>query len=65
VADQPQHAKRIEELKALILAWEKELGAPEMPLTLANPKPKEVNLNGTMRRPDQWQPAWIRKKYFE
>jgi hypothetical protein len=36
-----------------------------MPLTSANPKPKEVNLNGTMRRPDQWQPAWIRKKYFE
>lgn len=64
LADMPEHAKRIEELKALILAWEKELGAPNMPLLSATPKPKQIDLSGKKREPDQWQPEWIRKKYF-
>jgi arylsulfatase A-like enzyme len=64
LSGQPQQAKRIEELKKLILTWEKDLGLPAMPLTTPNPKAKEVNLTGHAREPDQWQPEWIRKKYF-
>jgi arylsulfatase A-like enzyme len=64
LAGQPANAKRIEELKALILGWEKDLGLPVMPLTVANPKAMKVDLTGHKREPDQWQPEWIRKKYF-
>jgi arylsulfatase A-like enzyme len=65
VADLPEHAKRVEQWKGLILIWEKDLGLDPMPLTVANPKKKEINLTGHKRPPDQWQPEWIRKKYFE
>lgn len=64
LSGRPENAKRVEEMKTLILAWEKDLGLPAMPLTSANPRPKEVNLSGQPRVPDQWQPEWIRKKYF-
>jgi arylsulfatase A-like enzyme len=65
LAYDPKFAKRVEEMKTRTLAWEKELGLKPMPLTVASPKPKEINLTGTARKPDQWQPQWIRKKYFD
>jgi arylsulfatase A-like enzyme len=64
LAGDPANAKRIEELRALILRWEKDLGLDAMPLTVANPKAMQVDLTGKDRKPDQWQPEWIRKKYF-
>ncbi len=64
LAEQKEHAKRIAELKALILTWEKDLGVPVMPLVSINPKPKKIDLTGHAREPDQWQPEWIKKKYF-
>jgi arylsulfatase A-like enzyme len=65
VAGRPENAKRLAELKSLILAWEQELGLPAMPLTSANPKAMVVDLTGHKRQPDQWQPEWIRRKYFD
>ena len=59
-----EHAKRIVELKSLLLKWEKNLGLKEMPLTVANPRPKQIDLTREPRNPDRWQPDWIRKKYF-
>jgi arylsulfatase A-like enzyme len=64
VAARLENAQRIADLKTLILTWEKELGLPIMPLTSAHPKAMAVNLSGHPRLPDQWQPEWIRKKYF-
>jgi arylsulfatase A-like enzyme len=64
LSSQPEQAQRIQELKALLLAWEKDLGMAPLPLTTANPRPKVVNLTGHPREPDGWQPEWIRKKYF-
>jgi arylsulfatase A-like enzyme len=64
LAADSQQAQRIANLKVLILTWERNLGLPAMPLTAANPKAKQVDLTGKAREPDQWQPEWIRKKYF-
>jgi arylsulfatase A-like enzyme len=64
LARQPEQARRIEELKALILTWERDLGVVPPPFTMAHPRPRQVNLTGHPREPDQWQPEWIRKKYF-
>jgi arylsulfatase A-like enzyme len=64
LSGQPEQAKRIAELKALILTWEKELSLRPMPLTTLTPRLAQVNLTGHPREPDQWQPEWIRKKYF-
>ena len=30
----------------------------------AKPKSKEISFEGYVRKPDQWQPEWIVKKYF-
>ena len=59
------HAKRIAQMKARVLAWEKQLGLKEMPLAVANPMPKEIDLSGKGRKPDRWQPDWIVQKYFK
>ena len=34
------------------------------PLTTENPKPMEIDLTNTPRKPDHWQPEWIVEKYF-
>jgi hypothetical protein len=31
---------------------------------VAKPKSKDVSFDGYVRTPDQWQPEWIRQKYF-
>jgi arylsulfatase A-like enzyme len=64
LAGKAENAKRVEELKSLLLKWEKDLGLEPMPLTVANPKAKQVDLTREPRNPDRWQPEWIRKKYF-
>ncbi len=65
LANGEEQAERVEQMKKQILAWEKKLGLKPMPLRTDNPAPKEINLSGRNREPDRWQPAWIRKKYFE
>ena len=44
--------------------WQKKVGDKlELPAT-SKPYPP-VDLTGLKRVPDQWQPDWIVKKYFE
>ena len=50
-------------LTALMRSWQEKLG-DEQPLTVKDPKPKEVRFDDFERKPDQWQPAWIVEKYF-
>jgi hypothetical protein len=44
--------------------WQLKVG-DQQPLTVADPKPKEVRFDDFIRKPDQWQPEWIVQKYFQ
>lgn len=64
LASEPKHMKEIERLTLLMKSWQTRVGDTQ-PLTVANPRSKEVNFDGYVRKPDQWQPAWIIQKYFQ
>jgi arylsulfatase A-like enzyme len=64
LATDPKHAGEIERLTALLKGWQAKVG-DRQPLTVDKPKPKEVNFEGYLRKPDQWQPEWIVRKYFQ
>ncbi|MCW5982956.1 MAG: sulfatase-like hydrolase/transferase [Bryobacteraceae bacterium] len=63
LAGDASHAPRIEQLTRQLQEWQRSLGDAQ-PLTVEKPQPKEIDLSGTPRKPDQWQPDWIVKKYF-
>ena len=63
LAADPQQAGRVAKMMDLIRSWQKQVG-DNLPLSVAKPKPKEIDLTGRRRKPDGWQPEWIRKKYF-
>ena len=63
LADDPTHVKEIDRLTVLLKAWQQRVG-DKQPLTVAKPKPKEISFDGYVRKVDQWQPDWVRKKYF-
>jgi hypothetical protein len=44
--------------------WQQKVG-DNLPLTVANPKPKQIDMTGRPRKPDRWQPDWIVQKYFD
>ena len=64
LAGDPQYREVVEQMFQL-LKRSQELAGDEQPLTTAHPKPKEIDLTGREREPDQWQPKWIVKKYFQ
>lgn len=61
--EQAEHAKHVRRLQALMTQWQTRSGD-----TLAVPaeskQPSRIDLTGQPRKPDQWQPDWIIKKYF-
>ena len=62
--DRPEHAAQVARLRGLMSDWQKKVGDKlELPAT-SKPYPP-VDLTGLKRTPDQWQPDWIVKKYFE
>lgn len=63
LAADPARTAEIERLTALMTAWQAKVG-DRQPLTVAKPKSKAVSFEGYVRKPDRWQPEWIRKKYF-
>jgi arylsulfatase A-like enzyme len=63
LAADPAHAGRIQRMTAMLRAWQKKVGDTQA-LTVAKPKPKQIDLTGRKRKPDRWQPKWIRAKYF-
>jgi arylsulfatase A-like enzyme len=63
LADDSQHAEQIERMTSLLKQWQQKLG-DDQPLVVDDPKPKEIDLTGREREPDNWQPEWIVKKYF-
>ncbi len=62
--DQPAHAAHVARLRQVMKVWQAKVGD-----TLAIPAehrtPERIDLTGRARLPDQWQPDWIVKKYFE
>jgi arylsulfatase A-like enzyme len=63
LAERPERAKDVDRLLDEMKRWQKQLG-DTAPLSVQNPKSKEINLTGTPRVLDRWQPEWIRDKYF-
>jgi arylsulfatase A-like enzyme len=59
----PVQSPRIEALTGRLRQWQEKLGDTQA-LSVANPKPGTVDFAAQKRPPDQWQPEWIRKKYF-
>jgi arylsulfatase A-like enzyme len=63
LANEPGQAGRVKKMMKLLKKWQKESG-DDLPLSVDNPKKKEIDLTGHERKPDKWQPDWIIKKYF-
>lgn len=64
VWDRPENAAHITRLQKLMKDWQARVGDTlELPAT--NQVPPPLDLTGRARMPDQWQPDWIVKKYFE
>jgi arylsulfatase A-like enzyme len=64
LADEPSQAGRIKQMLRQLKGWQQKVG-DDLPLTVANPKPKQIDLTGRPRKPDRWQPDWIVQKYFD
>lgn len=64
LADEPQHAERVEKMMQQLARLQKQAG-DDAPLTSETPKPLNKDLTGTPRKPDNWQPEWIVEKYFD
>jgi arylsulfatase A-like enzyme len=63
LADDSAQAERVKEMLELLKKWQRKAG-DDLPLTVANPSPMEIDMTGRQRKPDRWQPEWIRQKYF-
>jgi len=64
LADEPSQAGRIKQMLQQLKVCQQNVG-DNLPLTVANPKPKQIDMTGRQRKPDRWQPDWIVRKYFD
>jgi arylsulfatase A-like enzyme len=60
----PEHAAHVARLQELMKQWQARVG-DTLELPTENRTPEKIDLTGKERVPDQWQPDWIVKKYFE
>jgi arylsulfatase A-like enzyme len=60
-ADTAEHVQR---LMKLMKQWQTKVG-DGLALPTENQAPEPVDLTGRKRDPDEWQPDWIVKKYFD
>jgi arylsulfatase A-like enzyme len=61
--DRADHAVHVQRLMKLMNQWQAKVG-DTLELPTENKPPAKVDLTGQKREPDEWQPEWIRKKYF-
>jgi arylsulfatase A-like enzyme len=61
--DRPEYAMHLQHLQKLMKQWQTRVG-DTLELPTENRQPPRINLTGQQRKPDQWQPDWIVKKYF-
>lgn len=64
LAELEQYQGQKNQMMALLLASQKSVG-DTIPLTASMIKPMEYNPDTLRRKPDQWQPEYILKRYFE
>jgi arylsulfatase A-like enzyme len=64
LVDKPENAAHVTRLLALMKKWQDQVG-DKVQVPSTNRQPDKVDLSGQARKPDQWQPDWIVKKYFE
>lgn len=62
--DDPKHAGHVERLRKLMQQWQASQG-DTLQIPTENRTPPRIDLTGKARKPDQWQPDWIVRKYFE
>jgi arylsulfatase A-like enzyme len=63
LAARPEHAGTISRLRRSLGQWQEYVG-DDVPWTAKKVRDKEIDLTGASRKPDRWQPEWVRKKYF-
>ncbi|HNV00671.1 MAG TPA: sulfatase-like hydrolase/transferase [Verrucomicrobiota bacterium] len=64
LVDHSKHSVQVARLRLLMRQWQARVGdALEIPDSHKQPDP--IDLTGRPRVPDQWQPEWIVKKYFD
>jgi arylsulfatase A-like enzyme len=63
LAGDPTQAERVQQMLHLLKESQQKVG-DDLALSVASPGRKEIDMTGHAREPDQWQPEWIRKKYF-
>ena len=61
--ERPENKPHVERLQSLMKQWQTRVGDTVV-VPAINTKPPHIDLTGTKRKPDQWQPDWIVKKYF-
>jgi arylsulfatase A-like enzyme len=62
--DRAECAQHVHRLLMLMKQWQGKVG-DTLELPTENRVPETVDLTGRKRVPDQWQPDWIVKKYFD
>jgi arylsulfatase A-like enzyme len=62
--DRPEHAPHVARLRKLMGEWQAKVG-DSLAIPESNRAPETVDLTGRPRNPDQWQPEWIVRKYFQ
>ena len=61
--DRAEHAGEVARLQGLMAQWQARVG-DTLKLPTVNKAPPPIDLTGRPRKPDEWQPEWIVKKYF-
>jgi len=61
--DRRENAVHVGRLRGLMREWQAKVG-DTLELPKEDRKPPAVDLTGRDRKPDQWQPEWIVRKYF-
>ncbi|MEM6569071.1 MAG: sulfatase-like hydrolase/transferase [Planctomycetota bacterium] len=64
LAGRPAFRHHVRRLERELEVWRAVVGDTD-PLTTDEPKPLHVDLTDATRKPDRWQPEWIREKYFD
>jgi hypothetical protein len=64
VIDRPENVMHVTRLQTLMRQWQARVG-DTLELPTENRPPPAIDLTGRKREPDEWQPEWIVKKYFD
>ncbi len=63
VAGDSRQRRRVEDMTRLLESWQQRMGDPHA-LTVAEVDPMAYDYQRIERKPDQWQPDWVLRKYF-